>query len=507
MKKLFLSIVIFSLFSHANAQQGHEIKINLKNCKDTLVYLTYYQFDKNLLVDTVKPIKNGSIVFKGKNKLDKGIYSILGQNKSIYFDFFIDDQSQKIEINSDAATQFTSTLNSPNSKQENDFFDYIRFINSQKKNFDSVLITTKGMSKTDSTALVTAKQKLLSENIANYEKTFLEQTKGSYIGDVLNLKIEKTLKDVPKASNGRPDSIAVFNYYKKHYWDNVNFQDDGMVRTPFFANKMKRYFDALVVKNPDSVAVEIDRIMNKTVQSSIMYKLLLAHFTSTYETSKIMSFDKVFVYIVDHYFKTGKGNDLYNDDNIVKNIINRAEILRPLLLGQIAPDLPMITIEGHDKIAKMGFDTAKTSEEVTKLYYANSQEIEKTVLRLHSIKADYLVLVFWDVDCGHCKVEIPKLLETYHALLKEKKDIKVFCVYTQQEFEKYRDYVAENKLDWINVYDGVHFTNLKDKYDIYSTPVIYILDKNKKIKAKRIGEEQVKEIINAMELEYKAGVK
>ena len=35
----------------------------------------------------------------------------------------------------------------------------------------------------------------------------------------------------------------------------------------------------------------------------------------------------------------------------------------------------------------------------------------------------------------------------------------------------------------------------RDKYDIYSTPVIYLLDSNKKILAKRISYEQIVEII------------
>ena len=64
--------------------------------------------------------------------------------------------------------------------------------------------------------------------------------------------------------------------------------------------------------------------------------------------------------------------------------------------------------------------------------------------------------------------------------------------------------IIENKLDWINVYDGIHINNIKEKYDIYSTPVIYVLDKNKRIKAKRIGTEQVKDIIAQMEAENKA---
>jgi hypothetical protein len=40
---------------------------------------------------------------------------------------------------------------------------------------------------------------------------------------------------------------------------------------------------------------------------------------------------------------------------------------------------------------------------------------------------------------------------------------------------------------------------LKDKYDIYSTPVIYILDKDKKIKAKRIDVNQIKPILTALD--------
>jgi hypothetical protein len=344
-----------------------------------------------------------------------------------------------------------------------------------------------------------SKQKEINENIENFEKSFMLKNKGSFISDALNLKMEKYLKDIPKASNGRPDSIAVYDYYKKHYWDGVDFKDDGLARTPFFYGRLNRYFESVVMRNPDSVSVEIDQIMNQAIEGSIMYKLLLANFVNKYETSKVMGFDKVFVYIVDKYFKTGKAKDIYNDDNIVNNIINRATILRPLLLDEIAPELPMIPIESHDKIAKMGFENAKTSEELTKIFYANAAEIEKTFLKLSSIKAKYTLLVFWDVDCSHCQVEIPKLIDLYHQLLKDKIDIKVFSVYTLQDFNKYKKYVEEKKLDWINVYDGVHYNNLKDKYDIYSTPVIYILDKDKKIKAKRIDVDQIKPILTELD--------
>jgi len=499
MKKIILTLIVLFSINATKAQNAYDIKINLKHCKDTLAYLTFYQFDKNMIVDTCTKIKNGKIEFSGKKKLNKGIYSLVGQGKSIYFDFIIDDNQQNLDISSESISNYKELLKCNNSKIQNDFFDYIKYFEVQRLEFESYLPKTKGLSKKDSTDFMTGNQKRINEKIENYEKDFIEKNKGTFISDALNLKMEKYLKDIPKASNGRPDSVVVYNYYKKHYWDGVNFKDDGLARTPFFFGRLNRYFESVVLRDPDSVSVEIDKIMNQAVESSIMYKLLLANFVNKYETSKVMGFDRVFVNIVDRYFKTGKAKDIYNDDNIVNNIINRANILRPLLLNEIAPEIPMIPIESHDKISKMGFENAKTSEELTKIFYSNTTEIEKTFVKLRNVQAKYTLLVFWDVDCSHCQVEIPKLIDLYHQLLKEKIDVKVFCVYTQQEFDKYKKYVEEKKLDWINVYDGVHYNNLKDKYDIYSTPVIYILDKDKKIKAKRIDVDQIKPILNDLD--------
>ncbi|WP_264565082.1 thioredoxin-like domain-containing protein [Flavobacterium sp. N3904] len=500
MKKIILSFVLFFGLMFVHAQTGHEIKINLQHCKDTVAYLAFYQFDKLYVSDTCKKVVNGNIVFKGKKNLDKGVYFLLSQEKGNYFDFIVDEQSQKQQITSDK-TNLLENLKAVNSNQNKNFFDYIRFVSAKNKEFDNFKKAIKEQKKPDSVALLTKEFKVLNATIQEKDLSTIAQNKGNYLAEIINLKTEKTAKDIPNVSNGRPDSIFAYKYYKKHFWDGVNFQDDAMLRNPFFANKIKQYFNTVVVQHPDSICVEIDRMMSKTKQGTKMNMLLLAYFTSTYEIPKIMGMDKVFVYMVDNYFKTGKANGVY-DDSVIKLIINRGNVLAPLQLGKTAPDLYMIDIPTHDKIAKMGFDTAKTSEEITKIYYDNKSEIEKYYVTLSNIKADYLILIFWDVDCGHCQKEVPKILDLYHDLLKENKDVKVFGVYTQNDFDKYKKYIIDNKIDWINVYDGVHINNLKDKYDVVTTPVIYILDRNKVIKAKGIGSEAIKSIITQMEKEY-----
>jgi hypothetical protein len=498
MKKVLLAAIFCFSSLSAIAQSGYEITINLKNAPDSIAYLTFYQFDKTLIKDTCTNIKNGKIVFKGKGKLDKGIYSLVSQGKSIYFDFFIDDNTQKLELKTEASPNIGKELTAVNSPLENEFFKYIQYINEQNKDFLAFKQSTKLETKKDSLGL-NIKQKEIEKNINDFEEKFIAEHKGSYIADVMNLKSEKLLKDIPKATNGRPDSTQVYNYYKKHYWDNVDFKDDGVIRNPFFNNKITRYFESVVVTHPDSVIVEFDRIMKKTKQGSLTYKLLLAHFTYKYETSKIMGFDKVFVYISDNYFKTGKANGIYDDDDVVQKIIKRADKLKPLLIGASAQDLFMIKAEDFPKMKAMGFEDAKNSEEMTNVYYKNVNQVSKMYVKLSDIKADYTVLIFWDVDCGHCQKEIPILLDQYNELIKEKKDIKVFSVYMQHEGDKYLKYIDEQKLPWINVYDGAHYNNAVEKYDVYSTPVIYILDKNKVIKAKRIEASQLKNMIKAID--------
>ncbi|MEO6302963.1 MAG: DUF4369 domain-containing protein, partial [Bacteroidia bacterium] len=285
MKKITLLLAtVFILSASVKAQGGYDIKFNIKGCKDTMMYLVKYTFDQQYIADTCKKVKNGLVQFKGKKDLDKGVYTLVSQAKSIYFDFFI-NENQKFTVTADNA-DIVNTLKAVGNKENEQFFSYIKFITNKNLEFGKIREETKGKSKADSAKYVNDKLKELNTDVKKFENDFMLSVKGTFVYDVLNLKTEKEPAEVPKAKNGRPDSLFQYYYYKSHYFDGVDFKDERIIRTPFFDDRIKKYFDNIIVQHPDTVIQEIDKILGKCTECNLVYNLLLGHFTYKYEQSK-----------------------------------------------------------------------------------------------------------------------------------------------------------------------------------------------------------------------------
>jgi peroxiredoxin len=174
-----------------------------------------------------------------------------------------------------------------------------------------------------------------------------------------------------------------------------------------------------------------------------------------------MGFESVFVDMVDKYYRTGQA--VWADSVTLFKIKDKAGKLKPLLIGKKAPNL--------------------TLKDTSGVYQT-----------LYNFRNDFVVLAFWDPDCSHCKKEIPVLLKEYNEKLK-KRNLEVFAVCTEAERNKWTDFIRKEKLNWVNVADIELQNPFRTLYDIHSTPVIYVLDKNKMILAKRIPVEKIDEFL------------
>lgn len=498
MKKIILFLALATLGFSSSKAQGFDIRFQLNGCKDTIAFLLKYQFDQTYLVDTCKVIKKGLIQFKGKQTLDKGVYIIVSQEKTPYFEFIV-NESQKLNFSS-STSDLMSNLVALDSKENALYFEYMKHGVEKNKEFNSTRESQKGKSKQDSTRAMDEKIAQLNEDVKQYDADYMIKAKGTFVYDIFNLRTEKMAVDVPKAKNGRPDSVYQYYYYRNHYFDGVDFKDERIARTPYFDDRIKKYFDNVLPIHPDTVIQAIDMVLSKCTEGNLNYKILLGYLTYKYEVSKLISFDKVFVHLADNYVINGKAYGIY-DDATIKIIKERADIMRNLLIGKKVTDMFLIDTADGGRVRKMGFDTVSSAASITKLYYKNEAKLTPLFKTLYNVNAKYTVLVFWAADCGHCQTEIPKLHEDMKALI-GKADVKVFAVQTKSElYDSWKKFIIDNKLsNFIHVFDPVHIVDIKNNFDVNSTPVIYILDRDKKVLAKKLGAGQVVDMIKNLEL-------
>jgi hypothetical protein len=468
--RLFLLISLFTcLFARSS---GYDINIMLSGCKDRKVYLAKYLFNQQYLVDSCLKVKNGSIHFNGKKELDKGVYTLVSENKSIYFDFFINEK-QEFTINADVF-DIAKTLSSNDSKENEQFFYYLKFITNKNVEFKNVQDESKRMNRLEGEAYLADKQKFLNSEVNKFQAEFMSNNKGTFLYDVLNLKTEKEPVNTPKAKNGRPDSLYIYYYYKNHYFDGIDFKDERIIRTPFFSHRITRYFETIIVQHPDTIIQELAKLFYKTTQDGLIYNILLGHFTYQYEQSKIMGFDKIFVHLAEKYIISGRANLVYTKETILA-IKEQAGKQKHSLLGTQAHDFRGEDVYG----APFSFYNLPGKYSIIKFISSISAKTES--LELELIKKTEAEAI----KCG-----IP---------------ISVILVYYGDNYREFADFAARKSYkNWSNIIIKKSEKDIiKYYYDLYSNNTTYIVNERKEIVAKKIADNQIKDFLAIIDKDFK----
>jgi thiol-disulfide isomerase/thioredoxin len=463
MKKQLL-IAVFSVFSslliaQTSGKAAYTISGTLKGYKDTVCYLGYHYGDKQYIKDTTKIDSKGNFTFKGNEKLDGGIYLIVSPEKR-YFEIIVPSDNQNISFETDSA-DFVMKMKVKNSTENELFYQYLQYINPKGREAE-MLKSELEIVKEDSVKSKSVKDRIsaLDKDVVAYKKDFIEKHPKTFVASMFKAMQEIDVPEAPLKADGSIDSTFKYFYYKDHFFDNIDFTDDKLIRSPIYHAKLKQFFETVVVQIPDSINREADKLIEKARANKEMFKYTVWFITNTFEKSKIMGMDAVFVHMGKNYYM--KGQAYWIDSTTLAKITERVQKTEPNLIGKIAPEL-------------------KVKDSLMRDVY------------LSKIKAEYTIIYFYAPTCGHCKKVTPVMMEMYKKM--KAKSVEVLALCTEYDWEEWKKYLQENKPQWINTIDITNTSNFRNNYDIYSTPVIYLLDKDKKIIAKRIGAEQIEDII------------
>ena len=111
---------------------------------------------------------------------------------------------------------------------------------------------------------------------------------------------------------------------------------------------------------------------------------------------------------------------------------------------------------------------------------------------LHSVKAEYVLLVFGNPDCTACKELVESMSSVPEIVALEASGrLKVVDIYIDQEIDLWKQRMASYPKNWINGYDPDYVIRQDLIYDVRAVPSIYLLDKDKTVLLKDAPEEAV----------------
>lgn len=475
-KLLFFTTLFVGLITQAQ-QPGYEIQVTLKPFKNQYVYLGHYFGKTYPIVDSVMLDANSRGVLTGAQTLPGGIYLIGYPNKSGFFEILLDKQ-QRFEVVADTAT-VAQTIRFVNSPDNDAFLAYqqtMRDLGTRIRNLQEQLKQAGPDSLQLRNALVSADRQM-----NDYRLDLINNHGNTLLGALMKAMREPELPPSLRRPTNGVDSLAAFRYYKDHYWDGVNFWDGRLAYTPFFEEKVDRYFKQLVAPDADSVIRDIDNMMAFAQIDPEMNRLLLVKFLNRYLTQQYMWEDAVLVHLYEKYI----ANKTYPwlDEKGRKMVQDRAYSLMANILKSPAADVELPDSTG-----------------VTRSLYDQ--------------KGSYTLVVFWDPTCGHCKETLPRIDSIYRAKW-AKQNISIYAVAKETEGTPgmWTDFIRQNQLTgWTHVYyskkaekDRIEngIPGYSQLFDIQTFPTLYLLDAEKKIVAKKLTFQQLDEIIDLRQADGK----
>jgi thiol-disulfide isomerase/thioredoxin len=465
MRILFFSVLLsmVSAFSFSQIKDGYEIDVSINGLQDSIVFLAYHLGDKQYIKDTIKLDNKGRGKVLGQETLPQGIYMIVLPGKK-YFELLI-SKDQHFELSCSYSDYF-NTLKFTGSDENSAFVEYQKkWITMQQQAVKIAKRVQNNKQNSDSLKILS----LLQKNQEDYMKSYLKSVIAINNGNLLATLVKALLPlDVPEFSVplgfNNPDSVKWvwnYNYNKEHFFDNIDLTDERLLRTPILYARLNTFFTNVVIQAPDSINKEIDKIINKCSGNYKVFQFVAVYLFNHFRESEIMGHDAVMVKLADDIYLSGKADWVSKEfkDDLRKQI----DLIRPNLIGKRAVNLVMDSYKG---------------------IYVSLYDVEK----------EFTILYFWEPDCGHCKVATPKL-KAYYDKAKDD-NIEIFAVCTTSDKAKWTKYIEENKLTWINGWDPERSSRFDYYYNVQSTPMIYILDRNKKIIAKKLAVEDIGSFID-----------
>ncbi len=279
----------------------------------------------------------------------------------------------------------------------------------------------------------------------------LENNRQEKYNSFFEIKVPPIIKDRDK----------IEQYIANNFWNDSIFTDTSMfaISHEKIKKHMYNYFIFLSDINSKEMKISIEKYVSKIIQcdSSIKNELITFSTKLLDDPNSPALNEDIYIVFLNNLIKS----DLENRD-IYKANLTRALKNRP---GDIATNFSFMSNRGKEST-------------------------------LHSINADYIILIFYDPECRSC-VEYFNLIDTATEPITNI-NIAKLAIYTGDNAELWLEESFNKKPDWICGFNNDFSITTSKLYDRRATPSVYILDGSKRVLIKDASPEKFNTFIESI---------
>ncbi len=455
---LFFSTIIFA----QDDSISNNIEITIKDFPARKALLCYYYGNQTFLLDSiVVDSLTGFMHFKSRKNLPIGMFFIATYDARL-LDFIISDE-KNIVIKTSYKNLYNDAL--VESKENEVFFTYMSITNKATIQAEDIKSMTEMLKHAKKDKSVFAEQdnkiRQVYKNLDSTSRALINTHPSLFVTRLLKAyqPIDMPLDIKPYTADKRFNALYGY-YYRQHFWDNFDFSDARYLHAPFYTTKIDEYLQNTIPKHPDSLNTYIDIFLARTKATPEYYKYSLHYITQLCEDNLKDAFsENMLIHLVDAYHHdTISGTNKYT----LERLDYKANTFRTNLIGLKAPTFSLPDSTGR---------------------YRSFEEFN----------SDFTLLIFYSSQCTHCQVQIPQFRDALQFTNATK--IKTLAVCTDGIRETWLPFIQKNKSDWVNVLDKQTNSEVQKNYAAFNLPVVYLLDKQKKIIAKYLTVDGLKKIL------------
>ena len=442
--KITLLILLTILPFLLSAQ--YQIKYKVKNSSDSIIFLKGCVFDetnfipkdtiktyqKNLKSTSIKPIVGG-IYYLQFTKSKSKIYFILANRDSMTFAFSGDKPLENIKC----------------TNKQNEIFIAYQRLESKFSKLDSLY------------AQIQLKRKI---GLKEKEQFFKEKrdTLLNFRNKALKtLKPSDILAEHFTTLNALDEYVPSKNDYeaRKKFLEQFNLNEPNLFFTSSYKNILLEYLSSFP-QSADSIGKGMDDILVKVDCKTKAYPFVFELFTKLMRNRNILNNADGYVHLIEKHLKNGKCK--LADTKKAKEYLD----LYSKILALTQKDTCFNIILN---------DTLNAPQD----------------LHLFARKFDYTVVMFYDPDCDHCQVEVPKMdyeISRIEKVLKIKIGKYAVCNAPGISRSKWCNFITKHQLKTNYVHVSIPAdSKIQSYFDAYTNPVFHLINKNSIFESQKIS--------------------